>query len=65
MPTQRAYDEANLRRLERELASITAPGRQVPETEVGRAYRRALKEEIADVWVRLQKKENELVGVGA
>ncbi|MDF2751633.1 MAG: hypothetical protein K0S82_15 [Gaiellaceae bacterium] len=53
MLTQRDYLEIELQGLERRLADVTAPGRQVAPTEEGRAYREKLEDDIAELRERL------------
>jgi len=53
--TQREYDEAELETLRRRLADVTAPGRQVPPTPAGQAFRQSLREDIARLERRLSE----------
>jgi len=53
MLTQREELEHELSALERQLADITAPGRQTEPTEAGRAYRKRLEDDIAELRQRL------------
>jgi hypothetical protein len=45
--TEEEYDRNDLATLERRLADVENPGRQVPPTRAGQEYRRKLREDIA------------------
>jgi hypothetical protein len=51
--TQREYDEAELRTLERRLADVIDPARQTTPTAAARDYRESLRRDIARLRERL------------
>lgn len=52
-PTMREYIALELDVLRRRLADVTAPGRQVTETQAGQEYRRQLEADIRELEERL------------